>query len=264
MTLEIKIDVAEQVPPDIDAVGVPLAVGDPVPPPLDEKWCAGRGFAAKVGQSLAVPGDGSSVVLLGMGPRAELGQEAFRRAASALVRQCSRDSHVAMDIRQLEPCHLTGEDLGQAVAEGAALGTYRVAPSKSTDESGRGPARLTVVADGLERVSAGVMRGALVAEAVALARDVVNEPAGVMTPRQLAEVAGELAEARGLALTVWDEVAISKEGLGGLAGVARGSEEPARLLKLVYEPSRETSRVKTVALVGKGITFVSGRTHLYS
>jgi leucyl aminopeptidase len=46
-------------------------------------------------------------------------------------------------------------------------------------------------------------------------------------------------------------------GLGGLAGVAQGSNEPPRLVELVYEPA-DGPAAATVVLVGKGITFDSG------
>jgi leucyl aminopeptidase len=96
-----------------------------------------------------------------------------------------------------------------------------------------------------------------------MARDLVNEPAGAMTPRRLADVARDLADRHGLSVTVLDEVAIASEGLGGLAGVAQGSEEPPRLIELVYQPSTPApgvgdGHVPTIALVGKGITFDSG------
>jgi leucyl aminopeptidase len=91
--------------------------------------------------------------------------------------------------------------------------------------------------------------------AVALARDLVNEPPGTMTPRALADVAAEIAQRPELELTVWDEDAIADERLGGLMGVARGSAEPARLIRLVYDPPGARS---SIAFVGKGITFDSG------
>jgi len=93
------------------------------------------------------------------------------------------------------------------------------------------------------------------AAAVAMARDLVNEPAGALTPRALADRAAEIAEAGGLRLTVLDEAQIVIERLGGLAGVAQGSDQPARLIELVYDPPGARG---AVALVGKGITFDSG------
>ncbi|MGI9023082.1 MAG: leucyl aminopeptidase, partial [Acidimicrobiales bacterium] len=101
----------------------------------------------------------------------------------------------------------------------------------------------------------GLERGAIVAGAVTMARDLVNEPAGAMTPSRLAEVAAEAAAGGRLTLTVWDEVDIDNENLGGLAGVAAGSDEPARLIQLAWDPPDARARV---ALVGKGITFDSG------
>jgi leucyl aminopeptidase len=63
-----------------------------------------------------------------------------------------------------------------------------------------------------------------------------------------------------LVCTVWDESAIDAERLGGLAGVARGSAEPARLIRLGYEPdgAEGNGAVGHVVLVGKGVTFDSG------
>src|SRR5207237_5189648 len=141
----------------------------------------------------------------------------------------------------------------QALVEGALLAAYRFTEYKGDPK----PCRLeslSVVGRGA-RPQAGVDRGARIAGAVAMARDLVNQPAGDMTPVRLAEVATEIAEREGLAITVLDEVAIANERLGGLQGVARGSDEPPRLIELVYEPAGARG---AVALVGKGITFDSG------
>jgi leucyl aminopeptidase len=107
----------------------------------------------------------------------------------------------------------------------------------------------------------GVDRGSRIATAVALARDLVNTPARDMTPRHLEAVARDVAENNGLAIHVMDEVEIANEGLGGLAGVAAGSDEPPRLIKLEYKP---TGARGTIAIVGKGITFDSGGLSLKS
>jgi leucyl aminopeptidase len=54
---------------------------------------------------------------------------------------------------------------------------------------------------------------------------------------------------------VLDEHEIERERMGALLGVARGSERPARLVVLHY---RRGKAGKTLALVGKGVTFDSG------
>ena len=65
----------------------------------------------------------------------------------------------------------------------------------------------------------------------------------------------------GLTVEVWDEERIVAERLGGLLGVARGSTQPPRLVRVEYRPADPIEidgRVPHLALVGKGITFDSG------
>ena len=53
-----------------------------------------------------------------------------------------------------------------------------------------------------------------------------------------------------------DEKALKKGGYGGILGVGQGSANPPRLVRLDYRHPKAT---KHLALVGKGITFDSGR-----
>ncbi|MHB8188825.1 MAG: leucyl aminopeptidase [Ferrimicrobium sp.] len=107
-----------------------------------------------------------------------------------------------------------------------------------------------------------VEHGLVLARAVALARDLINEPPSVMTPRHFAGIAEAVAKDSGLEIRVWDEKDCASEGLGGLLGVAKGSVEPPRMVRLRYVP-KEANGPK-VALVGKGITFDSGGLSLKS
>ena len=120
-----------------------------------------------------------------------------------------------------------------------AAGTYRYDRFRTTDR-GDQLAEVVVVGRGGQRLQKAVERGAPVAEAVALARDLVNEPGGSLTPPVLAERAAEVAAAAGLRATVLDEKAIRAEGMGGLLGVSRGSEQPPRFVELAWEPDRAT------------------------
>jgi leucyl aminopeptidase len=54
---------------------------------------------------------------------------------------------------------------------------------------------------------------------------------------------------------VWGEAELAEHGMGGLLAVGAGSARPPRLVRLDYRPADAT---RTVALVGKGITFDSG------
>ena len=266
--MAIVYAVTADAPADTEVLGIPVFAGRRVPNTasraLDVDYLAERGFEGKVGQACPLPGRDHTVIAVGVGEAKEVTPEVLRRAAAALVKAAWHDTRVTTTLLDAAPRGLEKGRAAQAIVEGAAMASYRFSVYKRDVK----PCRietLTIVGRGAA-VKRGVGRGERIAAAVALARDLVNEPAGAMTPRRLAHVAGEIAEREGLTLTVLDEVEIANLGLGGLQGVARGSEEPPRLIELVYEPARGTRsngrtakrQVPTLALVGKGITFDSG------
>src|SRR5262249_1512577 len=107
----------------------------------------------------------------------------------------------------------------------------------------------------------GVERGRIIGEAVNLARELSNEPSSTLTPSELAERAKETASRFGLDIDILDEARMKELGMGALLGVARGSDEPARLIVLRYEPEgTEPMRndADLIAIVGQGRAFGSG------
>jgi leucyl aminopeptidase len=89
------------------------------------------------------------------------------------------------------------------------------------------------------------------------ARSFSNEPGNTLTPRVFAERAAAIAKAAGLAVEVLDENRIAALNMGLLLGVARGSQEPPRLVVLRHDPPNAIPGV-VLAFVGKGITFDTG------
>jgi leucyl aminopeptidase len=95
----------------------------------------------------------------------------------------------------------------------------------------------------------------VLADAVALVRDLVNTGPSDLVPAMLAARAEQVAADRGLAVTVLDEDGLAEGGYGGILGVGRGSANPPRLVRLEHSPQ---GAARTLVLVGKGITFDSG------
>ncbi len=95
------------------------------------------------------------------------------------------------------------------MAEGFALGAYQFAKYRSKPTPNR-IERVSVVGGGGARATAALQRGARVAEAVAVARDLVNEPGGSLTPPAFAEAISDIAARSGLKVKVLDEKAIAK------------------------------------------------------
>jgi leucyl aminopeptidase len=75
-------------------------------------------------------------------------------------------------------------------------------------------------------------------------------------------VATEIAKATGLGVRVLEQAECKKLGMGAFLGVAAGSEQPPKFIHLTYTPSGR--RRRTVAVIGKGITFDSGGLDLKS
>jgi len=257
----ITFTAAREVPDDVELLAVPvyadLSVPAGSPVELDVGFLKAAGFDGKPGKSRALPADDGTLVLaVGMGDKAKVDPEVFRRAAARLVSWTGPARRAATTLLAAAP-DVPGA--AQALAEGAAMAAYRYTEFKSAKGNGAKPAELeelVVVGAGGARLQKELDRGATVASAVNLARDLVNGPAGAITPRKLAAVAASVAKDAGLTAEILDEKAIKAERLGALAGVAAGSDEPARLIRLTYEPAGRARG--TVALVGKGITFDSG------
>ena len=147
----------------------------------------------------------------------------------------------------------------EVVAEGALLGSYRF-DKYLTDDRGRRPATTTFIlrppADaGAADTERAFARARSTARAVSRARDLVNEPAGTLTPTALAETATAWAREAGLSIEVFDRAGCAALGMGLYLAVAQGSTQEPRFIHLAWTPPGARRRI---VIVGKGITFDSG------
>ncbi len=256
MTLPVSL--APEVPDGVDVLGVPVAKGPVLVGHghgIEVGQLEARGFEGKVGETATLAGEGAgSLVAVGVGPAEEVDADVLRRAAAALVRAAWKRRSLATTVLEALPPDGDRALATRAVAEGAALAAYRFTRYKSDPD----PCRLeglSLVAADADGLAPHLDRARATVEGVCLARDLVNEPAGSLSPSDLADRASEMAQRVGLGVEIIDEIEAANLGLGGLLGVAQGSEQPCRLIKLTYDPPGAT---RTVALVGKGITFDSG------
>ncbi len=159
-----------------------------------------------------------------------------------------------------------GEQTAAAAAvEGLLLGLYEPDKYRTSDKEEREVERLVVIAQGADEsaLRRGAERGRIVGESVNFTRDLANEPGAFMTPTIMAERAQQIAAEFGLEVEVLDREQMEAHGMGSLLSVARGSEEPPKLIILKYTPegSAKGSNGKDgelLAFVGKGVTFDSG------
>jgi leucyl aminopeptidase len=143
-----------------------------------------------------------------------------------------------------------------AVAEGAALGGYRFGRYRSEQKPPLEQVAIAVDNPRDKAVKAAYDRATVVADAVALCRDLVNTAPADLYPADLAQAAVDACGAVGLDVQVLDEKGLRKGGFGGVLGVGQGSTHPPRVARIAYSAGRGAKA--TVHLVGKGITFDSG------
>jgi leucyl aminopeptidase len=240
-------------------------------------------FTGKEGQQLALHTHGKAasqrLLVLGLGKQADpdRARDALRTAASRAVKaaRSAGSRTLAFVWPHANPARGEkaegGEDLErdvQALAEGASLGAYSFDKYKREKKPLK-LARVEILAreeratrrGGEAQARAGLSGaarlGARLAEATCLARDLVNEPAGRVTPVELAATARNVARDRGLHVEVLGLAQIRKLKMNLFLGVAQGSAEEPRLVRLSYLPHGKRAG-KPVALVGKAITFDSG------
>jgi leucyl aminopeptidase len=145
----------------------------------------------------------------------------------------------------------------QVIAEGVCVANFDGGSYKTNDDPWGWLEQVEIsLPDGLQAQTA-VERGRVLGEYTNHARSFSNEPGNTLTPRVFAERAEAVARGTGLSVDVLDENRIAALNMGLLLGVARGSQEPPRLVVLRHEPPNAIPGV-VLAFVGKGITFDTG------
>jgi leucyl aminopeptidase len=209
-----------------------------------KRWLAGRpgreaaflknaGFTASEGDLRLVPdGQGAiSSAVLGLGKGTDA--LALARFSESLPSGTYRFADVPADVG------------GAHGALAWALGTYRFARYRKVKPAG---ARLVLPTgvDGPEIVR--------IAEAVFLARDLINTPPNDMGPEELAAAARDLARKHGAKISLVVGELLLKANYPLVHAVGQGSERAPRLIDLVWG----RAAAPKVTLVGKGVCFDTG------
>jgi leucyl aminopeptidase len=204
-------------------------------PALARQFANANGFAAKAGECLTLPSaDGELAhVLFGLEDDASTSRDLFRpgQLPALLPPGVYRFANAPHDAR--------------LAALAFALGCYRFGRYRKTDA----PNVRLVPPDGID-----VAELARIAEAVALARDLINTPSNDMGPQELAQAAQQLAERFGAQFNCIVGDALTAQNFPLIHAVGMASPRAPRLIELTWgDPSHPK-----VTLVGKGVCFDTG------
>ena len=200
-----------------------------------------------------------TIVVVGLGSSESAGTVQIRHAAQRAAGLLRGHRRVVLTLAQV------GDDRSAAVraaAEGFLLGCYSPStrPTRSSHESPPESVGLLVDSGDVRRVQlrTALERGQVTAEQANWARDLVDTPAGHLTPARLADRIRAAARGSGVRCTVWSASRIEDRGFGALLAVGRGSRQRPQVVELTYG----RSAARGLGLVGKGVTFDSGGLNL--
>jgi leucyl aminopeptidase len=267
MNVEVQAVAPEQV--EADVLAVPLAADgagaaasklDTTLDGLLGRLISDGELRDDVGRAGIVHVDGKlgarRVAFAGVGPRDEVDADILRTAAAAVAHAAGDFAdRIAWAIDESLP--LSPAEQARAIVDGTVLAAYEPARWKA---NGKAPKLTTLVlcgkADGLGEAAA---RAATVAAWTTRARDLVNSPPNEATPERIAERAREIAgSVEHLTTEALGPDEIRAQGMGALAAVAQGSDNPARLVVMRYDPPQPAHADLVLGLVGKTITFDTG------
>jgi leucyl aminopeptidase len=224
-------------------------------------------FKSKAKQILTLPTHGQVpaflIVLIGLGGSKQSANKIVEglREANALLSQTAtkyQAQKIGLILSNKIFDLLKPETLGQACAVGLKLGTYKFKKYKKAKKKPDVEIKEVIFFKNGAKFKKGLKLGKILSNGVILARDLVNEPPGVMTPDELLNIAKKLAQkSKLIKLKSFFEKQLKGQGFGGLAAISQGSGKDAHLIHLIYRPKSQR-KFKKVALVGKGITFDSG------
>ena len=228
-------------------------------------------FSGKKGEVLPQVAPDSAVektlLLIGLGPRKKLDGEVLRTVFGNLGRRLAGLSgkKAALSLEQggAAACiaKLGAAQAARCMLEGCRLGAYDYQAQKGGRKP-RKPASSLALECGdsdaslLKLLRSGLKLADACVDGVNLARELANTPGNYLYPASLAAKARSMARSSGLKCKVLGERELQREKMGGILGVAQGSDRAPRLIQLEYTPRGKAE--KTLVIVGKAVTFDSG------
>jgi len=200
--------------------------------------------------------------MIGLGKHEKVNPETFRAMAGGAVKEAMKKklASVSIAVPAAKNVGMKIASIIEALGEGALLGNHLFSRYKN-DEKLKPLEEIFLLADAETVMDHAKTcdRIETVCQGTLLAREWVNTPSNDKPPAQFARAISRAAEKENLTISVLDDKALRQKKFGALLAVAAGSENKPRLVVLEY---RSRGAGKTIALVGKGVTFDSGGLNL--
>ena len=198
-----------------------------------------------------------NIMIIGLGKKEDVTTSKYREAAgkAASTFQKMKKTHLLLEAEHTEGL-LDCDNFVEAIV----LGQYHYNEFKSIEDDKK-PVDITEicvhVADSVDLTlaQAKINLAQTKCESANWARDLANKPGNALTPTILAEQALAMARETDTEAYVLDEAQMKELGMDSLLAVSAGSKEEAKMIVIKHT---HPDAKKTIALVGKGLTFDAG------
>ena len=218
-------------------------------------------FSGKAMSVLETISPGSSalsrVVILGIGDVSELTEHDWLRLGGKAFKAAGGfgSATVMLDLPGKESSDTISAINAADFAMGAKLAAYKFDAYKSKDKKEKPALKMAISLNGATAARKAWKTASGIADGVILARNLVNEPANILTPLEFSKRAKALTKL-GVEVEILDEKKMKKLGMHTLLGVSLGSVLPPYMAVMQWNGGKKKDQ--PVAFVGKGVTFDTG------
>lgn len=209
---------------------------------------------------LAAPKLPPRIVLLHVGAAAELDRGACERLGARALGLAKKTAEpLQIWLSELRDAPLASGELAARIALGAQLAHYRFTryKTKASQKQNWQPAALQLHSTAGARAQNDFVRCAALAEGVALARDLVNEPANVLSPPVFAKQVRAALSPLGVEVKLFGEKPMRALKMRALLGVGQGSAQESHMVIMRWRGPGARNK-KPLVFIGKGVCFDTG------
>ncbi len=201
----------------------------------------------------------SRFIIVGLGEKEKLDIHGIRKSVNAAIKEAKKIKSKKVKFYTIgNTSKIKESDIVRIITEISILSMYKFDLYKSEKKK---DSIIKIIISCAGPVSTELensfSEGSVLGNVTVQARDLVNEPANVLTPVELAARTVKIGLESGFEVEVHDEVQIDKLGMKAYLEVARAADNKPRLIVMRYNGSPD-KKSETIGLIGKGLTYDSG------
>jgi leucyl aminopeptidase len=200
----------------------------------------------------------SQILLIGLGKEDSINKDKLRVISAKTIKKVKELKCEAVNLYIIRSLKVSFAEALSSTIEGLLLGDYKFTKYKSDNKTK--DIEVDILGLSKEEVKGAkelYEESSLLSEATILARELVNEPANVLTPKTLGKETKTLGEKYGFEVEVFDRKQIEDLKMEAFLAVAKGSENEPRFIVMRYFGNK-ADKENVLGLVGKGLTYDAG------